>query len=298
MRPSAWWSRCGWACRKRSSRWLQMCWKRRPGGLQSRIRKVWGRCLGLLKNGSTISRTKLRRCAPGSGCAVVQSFRPRSTSCSSRTRGFTEQANNLASALRGSSKAQGAWGELVLERILEAAGLRRGHEYETQLNYTGESGRRSQPDVVIHLPGERHLVIDSKVSLIHYEAHSAAENDAADRALAADNHIVSVRTHIRSLADRNYQTLYGLNSLDFVIMFLPIRALRSCLPSHGDDKLWEQAWQRNVLLVSPQHPVVCSAHRRVPVASGAAEAQRGRDRSKRCGFVQQAGRHLWQISAR
>jgi DNA recombination protein RmuC len=162
---------------------------------------------------------------------------------------FTEQANNLASALRGSSKAQGAWGELVLERILEAAGLRRGHEYETQLNYTGESGRRSQPDVVIHLPGERHLVIDSKVSLIHYEAHSAAENDA-DRALAADNHIVSVRTHIRSLADRNYQTLYGLNSLDFVIMFLPIEPA-FMLAISRDDKLWEQAWQRNVLLVSP-----------------------------------------------
>jgi DNA recombination protein RmuC len=162
---------------------------------------------------------------------------------------FTEQANNLASALRGSSKAQGAWGELVLERILEAAGLRRGHEYDTQQNYAGENGRRSQPDVVIHMPGERHLVIDSKVSLIHYEAHSRAENDG-DRALAADNHIVSVRTHIRSLADRNYQTLYGLNSLDFVIMFLPIEPA-FMLAISRDDRLWEQAWQRNVLLVSP-----------------------------------------------
>jgi DNA recombination protein RmuC len=162
---------------------------------------------------------------------------------------FTEQANNLASALRGSSKAQGAWGELILERILESAGLRRGHEYETQQNYTGENGRRSQPDVVIHLPGERHLVIDSKVSLIHYEAHSAAENEI-ERGLAADNHITSVRTHIRSLADRNYQTLYGLNSLDFVIMFLPIEPA-FMLALSRDDKLWEQAWQRNVLLVSP-----------------------------------------------
>jgi DNA recombination protein RmuC len=162
---------------------------------------------------------------------------------------FTEQANNLASALRGSSKAQGAWGELVLERILEAAGLRRGHEYETQQNYTGENGRRSQPDVVIHLPGDRHLVIDSKVSLIHYEAHSAAETEL-DRQLAADDHIASVRTHIRSLSDRNYQTLYGLNSLDFVIMFLPIEPA-FMLAISRDDKLWEQAWQRNVLLVSP-----------------------------------------------
>jgi DNA recombination protein RmuC len=162
---------------------------------------------------------------------------------------FTEQANNLASALRGSSKAQGAWGELILERILEAAGLRRGQEYDAQENYTGENGKRAQPDVVIHLPGERHLVIDSKVSLIHYEAHSTADNDLA-RALAADNHISSVRTHIRALSERNYQTLYGLNSLDFVIMFLPIEPA-FMLAISRDDKLWEQAWQRNVLLVSP-----------------------------------------------
>jgi DNA recombination protein RmuC len=162
---------------------------------------------------------------------------------------FTEQANNLASALRGSSKAQGAWGELILERILEAAGLRRGHEYDAQEHYATENGRRAQPDVVIHLPGERHLVIDSKVSLVHYEAHSTAETDAA-RSLAADSHSGSVRAHIRGLAEKNYQTLYGLNSLDFVIMFLPIEPA-FMLAISRDDKLWEQAWQRNILLVSP-----------------------------------------------
>ena len=162
---------------------------------------------------------------------------------------FTEQANALASALRGSSKAQGAWGELVLERILEAAGLRSGHEYDAQENYTAENGKRSQPDVVIHLPGERHLIIDSKVSLIHYEAHSVAEDDAA-RTVAADSHTSSVRAHIRNLAERNYQTLYGLNSLDFVIMFLPIEPA-FMLAISRDDRLWEQAWKRNVLLVSP-----------------------------------------------
>jgi DNA recombination protein RmuC len=162
---------------------------------------------------------------------------------------FTEQANNLASALRGSSKAQGAWGELVLERILEAAGLRRGHEYDAQESYSGENGRRAQPDVVIHLPGDRHLIIDSKVSLVHYEAHCTAESDVA-RGLAADSHSNSVRGHIRGLAERNYQTLYGLNSLDFVIMFLPIEPA-FMLAISRDDKLWEQAWHRNVLLVSP-----------------------------------------------
>ena len=162
---------------------------------------------------------------------------------------ITEQANNLASALRGSNRAQGAWGELILERILQAAGLRPGHEYDAQESYAAENGRRAQPDVVIHLPGERHLIIDSKVSLVHYEAHSTAESDA-DRSLAADSHSNSVRAHIRGLAEKNYQTLYGLNSLDFVIMFLPIEPA-FMLAISRDDKLWEQAWQRNVLLVSP-----------------------------------------------
>jgi DNA recombination protein RmuC len=162
---------------------------------------------------------------------------------------ITEQANNLASALRGSNKAQGAWGELILERILQAAGLRPGHEYHAQESYAAENGRRAQPDVVIHLPGERNLIIDSKVSLVHYEAHSTADSDAA-RSLAADSHSNSVRAHIRGLAEKNYQTLYGLNSLDFVIMFLPIEPA-FMLAISRDDKLWEQAWQRNVLLVSP-----------------------------------------------
>ncbi|HTZ56642.1 MAG TPA: DNA recombination protein RmuC [Acidobacteriaceae bacterium] len=162
---------------------------------------------------------------------------------------FSEQAYNLASVLRGSNKAQGAWGELILERILEAAGLRSGQEYDAQERYASENGRRGQPDVVIHLPGDRHLVIDSKVSLVHYEAHSIAENEA-DRLLAADGHSNSVRAHIRSLAEKNYQALYGLNSLDFVIMFLPIEPAFMLAVSR-DDKLWEQAWQRNVLLVSP-----------------------------------------------
>ncbi len=162
---------------------------------------------------------------------------------------ITEQANNLASALRGSNKAQGAWGELILERVLQAAGLRPGYEYDAQESYAAENGRRAQPDVVIHLPGERNLIIDSKVSLVHYEAHSTAETDA-ERALAADSHSNSVRTHIRGLAEKNYQTLYGLNSLDFVIMFLPIEPAFMLAVSR-DDKLWEQAWQRNVLMVSP-----------------------------------------------
>jgi len=160
-----------------------------------------------------------------------------------------DQANNLAVALRGSSKAQGAWGELILERTLQAAGLRPGHEYDAQQGYAAENGTRAQPDVVIHLPGDRHLVIDSKVSLVHHGAYNTAESESA-RSLAADSHCGSVRTHIRSLAEKNYQTLYGLNSIDFVIMFLPFESAFMLAVSR-DEKLWEQAWQRNVLLVSP-----------------------------------------------
>ena len=162
---------------------------------------------------------------------------------------ITEQANNLATALRGSNKAQGAWGELILETILEAAGLRAGHEYHAQQSYSAPEGRRAQPDVVIHLPGDRHLVIDSKVSLVHYESHSSAETDAA-RTIAGDSHTQSVRTHIKGLSEKNYQTLYDLKSLDFVIMFLPIEPA-FMLAISRDDKLWEHAWQRNILLVSP-----------------------------------------------
>jgi DNA recombination protein RmuC len=162
---------------------------------------------------------------------------------------ISDQANNLTIALRGSSKAQGAWGELILERTLEAAGLRAGHEYEAQQGYAGENGSRSQPDVVIHLPGDRHLIIDSKVSLVHHGAYNTAENETA-RNLAADSHSSSVRTHIRGLADKNYQALYGLNSIDFVIMFLPFESA-FMLAISRDEKLWEHAWQRNVLLVSP-----------------------------------------------
>ena len=165
------------------------------------------------------------------------------------TTNISEQANNLAQALRGSSKMQGMWGELILERALESAGLRRGFEYEAQESYASEGGRRAVPDVVIHLPGGRHLIVDSKVSLVDYDAHHRAENDAA-RSLALSGHLNSVRSHIKELSEKNYQSLYGLNSLDFVIMFLPIDSA-FILALNADEKLLDRAWKQNVLLVSP-----------------------------------------------
>lgn len=160
----------------------------------------------------------------------------------------SDQANSLANALKGSTKAQGNWGELVLQQILERAGLREGHEYETQVSHTVENGRRLQPDVVIRLPEGRRLVIDSKVSLAAYWMHCKAQDEAA-RLAATNDLLASVRNHIRGLSEKNYQSLYGLKSLDFVIMFLPIEPA-FMLALACDEKLWEQAWEKNVLLVS------------------------------------------------
>lgn len=160
-----------------------------------------------------------------------------------------EEARSLTTALKGSSKAQGNWGELILERVLEASGLRRGFEYHVQQNHTREDGSRAQPDVVIQLPEERTLVVDAKVSLIAYEECVMAETDEA-RLLGQRRHLASVRAHIEGLSARNYQQLYSLKTLDFVLMFVPIEPA-FMLAVAADEQLFMDAWRRNVLLVSP-----------------------------------------------
>jgi len=162
---------------------------------------------------------------------------------------LSKDANELAAALKGSSKTQGNWGELVLERILEMAGLRRGFEYEVQESHVRDDGTRAQPDVVIHLPEERRLVVDSKVSLVAYQAAVSAI-DEGERAAAVSAHLDSVRTHIRGLSAKRYEELHGLDSLDFVILFVPIEPAYM-LALEADPKLWQEAWERNVLLVGP-----------------------------------------------
>ncbi|MFZ0661762.1 MAG: DNA recombination protein RmuC [Acidobacteriaceae bacterium] len=166
---------------------------------------------------------------------------------------LSQDANNLATALKGSSKVQGDWGELVLERILEASGLHKGCEYRVQESFTREQPnedgrRRARLDVIVYLPEGRHIVIDSKVSCNAYDEYCRAEDDGARKA-ALSRHMASVRNHVNELSKRDYQSLYQLNSLDCVVMFVPIEpAFMLALAS--DDDLWEEAWSKNILLVS------------------------------------------------
>ncbi|MFL6700269.1 MAG: DNA recombination protein RmuC [Vitreoscilla sp.] len=162
---------------------------------------------------------------------------------------LSNDANNLTKALKGSAKTQGNWGELILERVLEASGLRKGFEYHVQDSQLDEEGRRLQPDVVIHLPEDRRLVVDAKVSLVAYDRFMAAEGED-ERSASVRTHLDSVRQHIRGLSAKRYQDLYGLKSLDLVVMFVPIEPAFMLAVTH-DDALFMDAWQRNVLLVSP-----------------------------------------------
>ena len=162
---------------------------------------------------------------------------------------LSDDAKNLTLALKGSAKAQGGWGEMILERVLELSGLRKGIEYVAQQSETREDGTRATPDVVIHLPEERRLVVDAKVSLVAYDRFVAAADDA-DRTVAIRAHLDSVRSHIRSLSEKRYQALYGIKSPDFVLAFVPIEPA-FMLAVTNDGHLFQEAWARNVLLVSP-----------------------------------------------
>ena len=162
---------------------------------------------------------------------------------------LSAEASSLASALKGSSKTQGDWGEVLLERMLEDAGLRRDQEYRVQESFTRDDGTRARPDVIIDLPGGKHLVVDAKVSLSDYNAYCEC-TDEANRALSLGKHVQSLRAHIRGLKKRDYQVLYQLQSIDFVVMFVPIEPAY-LLALSKDGRLWQEAWENDVLLVSP-----------------------------------------------
>lgn len=160
-----------------------------------------------------------------------------------------DEANNLTRALKGDNKRQGNWGEVILERVLERSGLIKDQEYRLQASMIDEDGRRLQPDAIINLPDEKHLVVDSKVSLVAYEQWVNTE-DGAERDTFAKQHILSIENHIKGLSAKNYQDLYLINSPDFVLLFMPIESAFSMSISHKPD-LFSDAWDRRVVIVSP-----------------------------------------------
>ncbi len=168
-------------------------------------------------------------------------------------RGMNEKlsldANNLVKALKNSSKQQGDWGEVILLGMLEEAGLQAGREYRIQESFATEEGRHARPDVILNLPGDKHLVIDSKVSLNSYTEFCACD-DEGSRTQFLDRHARSLRDHIDGLSKKAYQTLHQLRSIDFVVMFVPIEPAYLLALAH-DGSLWQRAWKKDVLLVSP-----------------------------------------------
>ena len=161
---------------------------------------------------------------------------------------ISEDAINLTRALKGESKTQGAWGELILERVLEASGLQKGREYEVQVVMRDEDGGRPRPDVIVHLPEGRDLVIDAKVSLTSYERYCAASDDD-ERGKHLDAHVASMRAHVRKLGENRYADLPGLNSLEFILMFVPVEAAFIEAMRH-DDVLHAFAMEKQIVIVT------------------------------------------------
>lgn len=162
---------------------------------------------------------------------------------------MSEDAKNLTRALKGDTKAQGTWGEFILESILEKSGLERGREYTVQESFTTPEGRRQQPDVIVKLPEDRHIIIDSKVSLTAYNQYVNAEADQ-ERAIFLKQHLQSMRQHMKILADKEYQKNYSDNGLDFVIMFVPIEPAYLVAIQH-ENSLYEEAFEKRIVFVSP-----------------------------------------------
>lgn len=162
---------------------------------------------------------------------------------------ISKDALNLTNALKGQTKTQGNWGELILERVLEKSGLAKGREYDVQVSLQTEDGKRYQPDVVIHLPDARHVVVDSKVSIVAYERYCATD-DENDRRQALKEHVASVRKHVADLSAKRYQDLYQLNSLDFVLLFVPVEPA-FLMAAQADHDLISDAFEKNIVIVSP-----------------------------------------------
>ena len=160
-----------------------------------------------------------------------------------------EDANNLTKALKGDNKKQGNWGEVILERVLERSGLIKDREYRIQFSLSSSEGTRMQPDVIIDLPDDKHIVVDSKVSLLAYERLVTADTDE-QREIEIKQHLFSIKNHIQGLSAKNYHDLYQINSPDFVLLFIPIES-SFAIAVQQDAELFNYAWDRKVVMVSP-----------------------------------------------
>ncbi|MFA3790461.1 DNA recombination protein RmuC [Aliiglaciecola sp. SL4] len=168
---------------------------------------------------------------------------------------ITQDAAALTKALKGDNKQQGNWGEVVLERILTESGLREGHEFDTQVSLKNESGKLYQPDVVVHLPNDKDIVIDSKVSLADYERYFNCQDDELARQQFLQAHTQSIRNHIKGLGKKDYQDLKGIRTLDYVLMFIPIESAFLVAIDQAPD-LVKLALDNNIMLVSPTNLLV------------------------------------------
>ncbi|PKQ65953.1 DNA polymerase V [Labilibaculum filiforme] len=162
---------------------------------------------------------------------------------------ISDEANNLTKALKGDVKKQGNWGEVVLERILERSGLTKGQEYDREVVMQNSEGQTIRPDVIIHLPEEKHVIVDSKVSLIAYERYVNSIGDV-DAEKFQKEHIVSMKAHVKELAEKHYQSSSSLNSPDFVLMFMPIESSFAMAVQY-DQELFNYAWDNKIVIVSP-----------------------------------------------
>ncbi|USD50074.1 DNA recombination protein RmuC [Vibrio sp. SCSIO 43153] len=162
---------------------------------------------------------------------------------------MTREAVNLTQALKGDNKQQGNWGEVVLARVLAESGLREGHEYQTQVSLQNEAGKRYQPDVIVHLPQNKQVVVDSKMALVAYERYFNAENDV-QRDQALSDHLAALRAHIKGLSLKDYHQLKGIQSLDYVLMFIPVEPAFQ-VAIQADPSLVKDAMEQNIILVSP-----------------------------------------------
>jgi len=181
--------------------------------------------------------------------ARASSFKEQIDQLKSLNLQISEEATNLTNALKGDNKFQGNWGELILERVLENSGLIKGSEYDLQVSLTNVDQDKIQPDAIVYLPDSKHIIIDSKVSLVSYEKYVNSTDDT-ERDLHLKAHLLSVKNHIKQLSEKKYQTANGISTPDFILLFVPIEASFGVAVKEDID-LFNFAWNKNIVIVSP-----------------------------------------------